>query len=74
MLLWALLVQADVPVEAWVRPGDVAASRVREAAEAVAKTAESITLAGRAERFAELHTDVAELVRRAATLEAAVGR
>ncbi len=64
---------ADAPTfDTWVARGDSAAAELASAATRLATTSGEISASGRAQRFAELDTQAAELVRRADLLVAAL--
>lgn len=74
LLLWLSLSRADAPTfDTWVARGDAAAADLQIAADKLAVTAGEIADAGRAQRFAELDTQAAELVRRAELLVTTLG-
>jgi hypothetical protein len=72
VLLLVALLQAEVPIGGWVNPADASAAAVRTSAERLRATADAVVASRRAGHFAELHTDAADLVRRAKALEAQV--
>lgn len=73
LLLWLTMSRAEAPTfAAWVARGDTAAANLTIAARTLADTAGAVGEAGRAERFAELHTLADEVVRRAKLLQTTI--
>lgn len=68
LLLIALATDAT-PVEHWATTGDTALTNTRQAAEALAATAERVAASGRIRELPALRTDAEVLVRRAQALE-----
>lgn len=68
-LLLISLASDATPLEHWATTGDTALTNTRQAAEALAATAERIAATGRIRELPALRTDSETLVRRAQALE-----